>query len=240
MGEAQHKRYIANIVLVLMSISSLAASFTFGTSNTFPHSTASFHNKITQQLSASAMEVPNRLSYNEGEPNMSAFERRMRGIVLGRENKSPSPIKKKRNGSERPPNVRTVETLEEYKKFVGEEREKIVVVRFFATWCKSCKAMAPGFYRLSNMYPDINFVEVPVTDKNSELHQGLGVPSVPFGHIYHPDAGLVEELKLSKKYFAKFAHALKTYFDGSCYISDNSEDFTSPFAAEAETESKNP
>ena len=41
--------------------------------------------------------------------------------------------------------------------------------------------MAPYFYKLAQAYKDIQFVEVPVTDKNANLHQGLGVPS--FAHF---------------------------------------------------------
>jgi len=36
----------------------------------------------------------------------------------------------------RPSNVKVVHTLEDYKMAVGDERDKLVVVRFYATWCK--------------------------------------------------------------------------------------------------------
>ena len=48
----------------------------------------------------------------------------------------------------------------------------------------------------------------------------LGVTSLPFGHIYHPTGGLVEELKISKKYFPKFARVLKSYVEGLCDIEE--------------------
>lgn len=68
---------------------------------------------------------------------LSDFQRRMKGIV-------------KRNGvangrkvvgtsssaPERPKNLKEVHTLEEYKDQLDESSGKIVVVRFFATWCK--------------------------------------------------------------------------------------------------------
>lgn len=44
--------------------------------------------------------------------------------------------KPSRHMQRRPPNVLMVETLAEYKKEVGEERERLVVVRFFADWCR--------------------------------------------------------------------------------------------------------
>jgi hypothetical protein len=61
---------------------------------------------------------------------------------------------------------------------------------------------------MATKYPDVIFVDVPVTNENANLHQGLGVPSLPFGHIYHPAAGLVEELRLTRKLFPEFAQAL--------------------------------
>ena len=74
------------------------------------------------------------------------------------------------------------------------------------------------FYRLAFTFPDAIFVDVPVTPENANLHQGLGVPSLPFGHIYHPTGKLVEELKISRKHFANFARVLKTHVDGQCDI----------------------
>ena len=59
--------------------------------------------------------------------------------------------------------------------------------------------MVPYFYRLARKRTDILFLGVPITNKNIDLHQGLGVPSAPFGHIYHPDAGFVEELPICKR-----------------------------------------
>ena len=88
-------------------------------------------------LSATAAATP--MSYSDGDTAKEmSFRRRMREIALGRERRSTSksilPSNKQSNRSR----VRTVETIEEYKKNVGDERNKITVVRFFATWCKVC------------------------------------------------------------------------------------------------------
>lgn len=123
-------------------------------------------------------------------------------------------------GQRRPNNVLVVNTLEEYKAVVADETEKIVVVRFYAKWCKACKAIGPSFYRLASTHPNVKFVEVPVTQQNANLHQGLGVSSLPFGHIYHPEVGLAEELRISKKFFARFETILQSYVYGSCDLPD--------------------
>jgi len=51
----------------------------------------------------------------------------------------------------------------------------------------------------------------------------LGVTSLPFGHIYHPTGGLVEETKMSKKHFANFARVLKSYANGLCNVEEHEE-----------------
>lgn len=89
------------------------------------------------------------------------------------------------------------------------------------------------FYRLSQQYPDVKFVEVPVTEKNTALHQGLGVPSLPFGHIYFPETGLVDELRISRKFFPQLELALKSYLDGSCDLIDD-DALNNPYASQSE------
>ena len=98
----------------------------------------------------------------------------------------------------------------------------MVVVRFYAPWCKACKAVQQPFRKLCrdlSSMGNIKFVECPVTKENAYLHEGLGIPSLPYGHIYHPQAGLVEERKLNKNVFQDFTNVLQTYVDGQCTVS---------------------
>lgn len=131
---------------------------------------------------------------------------------------TPSPIK-----TPRPNYISVVRSLQEFKDVVAAEKEKIVVVRWYASYCRSCKAIQPYFYRLAEQYREekVLFVEIPISEKNAILHQGLGIPSIPFGHIYHPAAGLVEELKISQKVFPIFAQILECYVEGSCSLLDD-------------------
>ncbi len=94
---------------------------------------------------------------------------------------------------------------------------------------QACKAVAPLYYHLANKYSDVVFVDVPVTEKNTKLHQGLGVASLPYAHIYHPSGGLVEELRLSRKFIPQFEHKLQSYVVGSC---DVYEKLASPYKVE--------
>jgi thiol-disulfide isomerase/thioredoxin len=114
------------------------------------------------------------------------------------------------------PQITEVSTLEEYKREVIECEEELVVVKFYSSYCRSCKNMAPLFRRLANKWHGdgrVKFVQVPVTKENAVLHQGLRIPSVPYGHIYHKEGGL-EEHKINKKEFEFFSELLDSYLEG--------------------------
>lgn len=94
-------------------------------------------------------------------------------------------------------------------------------------WCKACRAVERPFRRLTKDFPTVKFVEVPVTKENAYLHQGLGIPSLPFAHIYQTtkkgisdggSATLVEEMKISKRVFANFKQTLGEYASGGCQV----------------------
>jgi hypothetical protein len=94
-------------------------------------------------------------------------------------------------------------------------------------WCKACRAVERPFRRLhkENVFNSaVKFVEVPVTKENAYLHQGLGIPSLPFAHIYQTNkssgAGsiLVEEMKINKNVFGDFKQTLENYVKGECPI----------------------
>mmetsp|Transcript_34614 Transcript_34614/g.62335 ORF Transcript_34614/g.62335 Transcript_34614/m.62335 type:complete len:218 (-) Transcript_34614:123-776(-) len=140
----------------------------------------------------------------------SDFQSRMKSIVV-QQKSSTSP--KSKNKVYRPKNVKTAVSLKEFADVIEEARreDKVVVVRFIATWCKKCHTLRPSFDKAATSHPQVIFVDVPVLESNSNLHKGLGVESVPFGHIYHPKKGLVEETKLSRKTFSEFEGLVKMY-----------------------------
>lgn len=175
----------------------------------------SFTARPPSKRSSSSKVAMTSAAIDHTAPSRPTFERRMRDLVLG------SPKTKKETGTKNlPSNVKVVKTLQEYKKVVGEEQEKIVVTRFYAPWCKACKAMQPVYYKLATKFTNVLFVDVPVTEENASLHQGLGVPSLPYGHIYSPTGGLVEELGITRKTISEFGQKLHAYVTGSCELGD--------------------
>ena len=85
--------------------------------------------KTSQHMSSVA--VPGMESQGR---RRSSFKDRMRNIVVQDRLRSAEAKVGGKNG--RPSNVKVVHTLEDYKMAVGDENEKLVVVRFYATWCK--------------------------------------------------------------------------------------------------------
>jgi hypothetical protein len=66
-----------------------------------------------------------------------SFESRMRDLMLRNREKRNDFVENQRGSSSLlPTNVQVVESLQEYKAVVGDERNKVVAVRFFAPWCK--------------------------------------------------------------------------------------------------------
>jgi thiol-disulfide isomerase/thioredoxin len=115
--------------------------------------------------------------------------------------------------------VHSVNTFDEYESVVRDETERIVVVRFHAPYCKACQAIRVAYDRLvKQSSPDVvKFVDVSITEKNS-LGEQLEIPGVPFGQIYLPGIGLVEELLMSRRHMAKFRKVLGWYVDEKCEI----------------------
>jgi len=119
--------------------------------------------------------------------------------------------------------VQEVLTIQEYKAVVAEEKDQMVCVRFYAPWCKACKAIEERFRAFPRKYPSVKFVEMPFTKDNAYLHEGLGIPVFPFAHLYHPEAGLVEERRIKRKVFKDFEKILKTYVEGGCKVEYDDE-----------------
>ena len=149
-----------------------------------------------------------------------------------------NPLRRRSSSNKKKTNIIHVESVEEYKEKVVNENECISVVRFYSQYCKSCRASEPHFYKLASDFSNVSaednylnndgikvhFVEVPLNKHTSILHEALEVPSLPWTHIYHPDAGLVEERAVSKKYINEVRKTLRCYVYGECDLEDATAD----------------
>jgi thiol-disulfide isomerase/thioredoxin len=166
-------------------------------------------------------------------PTQQSFQDRMRNMVLGGD-KSGGPAVVKKQTTTMIPNMYQASSLREYNDVLrqGLDKEELVVVRFHAAYCRACKKVAPLYDRLAKSHSNQRFVQVTMQDSTKTLLAGLGVHSVPYGHIYHPTAGLVEELSLNSKYFGSFEQILQSYESGECFLGAMNQDsgiYESPY-----------
>lgn len=90
------------------------------------------------------------------EAPTASFEQRMRQLALGTQAKTSSTSSLGRdNCAIRPRNVHVIESLADYKKIVGEEKEKVVAVRFHATWCRVSYSIGVKRCEAGRYQPDV-------------------------------------------------------------------------------------
>lgn len=61
------------------------------------------------------------------------------------------------------------------------EQSPLVIVKYYADWCGTCKLFAPKFKRMSDnpQYSHITFLEVNA-EENPEARKAAGVNNLPF------------------------------------------------------------
>ncbi|KAE8632680.1 hypothetical protein XENTR_v10001629 [Xenopus tropicalis] len=79
--------------------------------------------------------------------------------------------------------VRYLKNMEELQYALQQAGPKLLVVKFFASWCGNCRRIAPEFEKLSGDYPNILLCQVDV-DNASILAQQFQIRSVPTFFFY--------------------------------------------------------
>jgi len=71
------------------------------------------------------------------------------------------------------------------------QENRVVVIKFYASWCRACKAMSPKYARVAADWPDIEFQEI-LFDNNKSLCKSLGIKILPYIEIIRGSEGKVE------------------------------------------------
>jgi len=140
--------------------------------------------------------------------------------------------------NELPNNMMEISNRSDFERLVVKEPHRLTVVRIHAPFCRACKAMSPLLERFARDSPDINFVQVAWNRQDPEVTQlirSLNVNKVPFGQVYMPQVGLVEQTNMGKKYFADVAKIVESYAMGFCelpeQVNDHSKVYESPYVS---------
>jgi len=92
-------------------------------------------------------------------------------------------------------NIWKVDNKEEHAEFLAAHPKELVVLKFFAPWCRACKGLAPKYRQIATdpkyAHLPVVFAEMDVTH-NKEFIKSLGVLALPSIHFYAGSDGLAE------------------------------------------------
>jgi thioredoxin 1 len=79
------------------------------------------------------------------------------------------------------------------------EKNQLVVIKYFADWCGSCKLFSPKFRRLSEdeRFKSVSFIDINA-EENEEARKFAGVDNLPFFAIVK-DGKVLEATSTSKE-----------------------------------------
>lgn len=133
-----------------------------------------------------------------------------------------------------PSRLSTIKRLDEPSQFRAqllEDKDSLLVVRFYAEVCPSCRATRPLFTKWSRDLETgmqksqhdalpIKILEMPLNKATSVfIRDTLQVDRLPYCHLYHPEFGMVEEqLVLNKKDFQEFVYGVDCWSKGGCEV----------------------
>eukprot|EP00804_Cyclotella_cryptica_P015591 CCRYP_003601-RA/>CCRYP_003601-RA protein AED:0.04 eAED:0.04 QI:249/1/1/1/0.66/0.5/4/883/360 len=88
-----------------------------------------------------------------------------------------------------------IENPDQHNAWLKANPDKLMVVKFYAPWCRACKAVEPKFIQISK---DENYASIPIVfgqisvQHNKAYVKSLGILALPSIQIYAGSEGLVE------------------------------------------------
>eukprot|EP00316_Scyphosphaera_apsteinii_P025131 CAMPEP_0119339946 /NCGR_PEP_ID=MMETSP1333-20130426/99371_1 /TAXON_ID=418940 /ORGANISM="Scyphosphaera apsteinii, Strain RCC1455" /LENGTH=148 /DNA_ID=CAMNT_0007351583 /DNA_START=158 /DNA_END=604 /DNA_ORIENTATION=- len=111
--------------------------------------------------------------------------------------------------------VRLVEDEAEYDALVAAaiEEDRLVVIKFFASWCRACKAMAPKYKKVAQVRSKnstAEFYEI-MFDNNKALCKKLRIKVLPYIQIVAGGEGIVDSFTCGPSKIALLSERLEKY-----------------------------
>jgi len=123
--------------------------------------------------------------------------------------------------NELPDNFVHVDSVQELVNELGEgaRLDQLVVVDFFAPWCRACRALFPKLKKLCSDNPNVRFVGVNF-EENKSLARCLGVKVLPFFHFYRGSEGRVGAFTASISKIQLLKDAVADFSSERCFLED--------------------
>ncbi|OSX73360.1 hypothetical protein BU14_0353s0004 [Porphyra umbilicalis] len=113
--------------------------------------------------------------------------------------------------------VAPITSFDEYMEMLQASSGGVAVLKFYAPWCRSCRAIAPKVARLAHEFPEIRFYEIDY-EANKELCWRLGVKNLPTFHFYSGAAGRVEDFNAGPARAHVIREKVVEYALGKCTL----------------------
>lgn len=110
-----------------------------------------------------------------------------------------------------------IDGIEEYLDAVKESMDKLVVLKIFAPWCRSCRALEPKVKRTARDYPQVRFFEMDY-EQNKELCNRLGVTAMPTFLLYFSTAGEIDKFSCGPMRINVLREKIDDMLRGECLL----------------------
>lgn len=124
------------------------------------------------------------------------------------------------------PDITFIHNNDDFFEFLAKD-ERICVVKFYASWCKTCKKFDFRFKKLALKEADklnkngklveggrVRFAEIELQE-NLRLCHTLGIKKLPFIHYYKAGVGKIDGYKCTPKEFNKVIEDVNRFIDMS-------------------------
>lgn len=113
--------------------------------------------------------------------------------------------------------MKEISSAEEFVDALGDAGDRLVVVKFYAQCCNSCRALYPKVCKLCGTAPDVVFLKVGY-EANRQLCRALGVKVLPFFHFYRGAEGQLDAFSASITKFQKLKDAISRHNTPRCSL----------------------
>lgn len=116
-----------------------------------------------------------------------------------------------------PAPITLIDGVEEYLAALQSAGDSLVVLKVFAPWCRSCRALQPKVARLAREFDNVKFLKMDY-EENKELCYRLGVAAMPTFIFYKGSAGEVDKFSCGPQRANVIREKIEQVLEGKCAL----------------------